>query len=562
MISGGEAVAKVLKGEGVKYLFTLCVRDYAPLYLECIKEGIDVISTRHEQAAAYAADAWGRITRDPGVCLAIGGCGNTNMATALIGAYYECSPMIGLFPQGEGGKALSGKGESRLFSPAALRPYVKWAGHCDNASQLAEHVRMAFRHATSGRKGPALLEMPTEALLAKCPEPEPIAPGKYRIVSCSYGDLTSAEKAVKLLLNANRPLILSGNGVYWSGAFKELEELATLLNIPVVSKAGLAQGSFPEEHPLFSGVLILARPALPQKIVPRADVILAIGIKFEELSAIPEISPDAKIIQVDIEPSEIGRNVRVDLGIVGDAKTVLSHFVKTAKEMLPANDRAAWLKYLQETKASYEADIALSGSSSTKPVRPARLVREIAGMLSSNWYVIIDGADIASMARTYLRARFPGQFMVAHGDFGNMGPGIPFALGTKLARPDKHVLLITSDGAFGFNAMELETALRYNIPFICVISNNLCWGAEYHPLRVAYNEEIAVKLGSTMSEKVRYDKLAEAMGCYGERITDPEEVRPALKRALDSGLPAVLDVRVDTEDMWPTRSAAWTASLK
>ena len=554
-LRAGKALAKVLKNEGVKYVFTVAVSNYLPFYGGCIDEGIEIINVRHEQAAAYAADAWGRITRTPGVCLGIGGCGTTNMTTALVGAYYECSPLVALSPVGESGEPLSREGESRQFNASRMfEPYVKWCARCTDPSLLARYGQWAFRHATTGRMGPTILEMPTETFYEYCDWVD-VKPEAYRATNRLHIDEQLAKRAVAMLLEAKRPLIIIGNGVHWSNAYPELRDFARLMNLPLVSKAGLAQGYFPEDDPLFAGVTIsFNRPNCPAQITPKADVILVIGARAEKLTAFPNLSAEARIIQIDLEPSEIGRIGNVELGITGDAKTVLSQLIKASKELASIPSESNWLRFVEEEKQKYEDGIRELGYCKSKPIHPARLVREIRDFLDKGAYVIIDGADIGSMGRTYLRAHFPGHFMIAHGNWGNMGPGVAFALATKLARGDSQVLLLTSDGSFGFNAMELETASRYGIKFVCVVSNNLGWGAEIGPALRTAGQVYTSKMSVTLPEATRYDKLAEALGCYGELIADPEEIKPALMRAFDSELPALLDIRMSTEDWWPIRS--------
>ena len=555
---GGKAAAKALSKEGVQYLFTVPVIEYGPFYAGCIDEGIQLISMRHEQAVAYAADAWGRITHQPGVCLGIGGCGSANMASAIIGASYESSPMLALIPIGESGLPVNyfKEATSHQFNNLELySKYLKWGTRCFSANDLPMHIRSAFRHSTAGRKGPTLIEMTSDTFFDEVDafnSPDPI---QYRTPSSPMINIDIAKKAVKMINNANRPVILVGNGAYWSKAWPELEEFANLMQIPVVTKAGLPQGIFPEDSPLFGGVCIgFNRTALPRLIVPESDLIISVGAKFEVLSSWPNISPDAQFIQIDFEPSEIGRFRNIDLGIVGDAKEVLKSLITASKETNLNAKQNEWRQFVKNQSDLYESQVNKDGLDNSKPIKPGRLIHEIRNTIKDDAYVIMDGADIGSMSRRHLRAKLPGHFMIAHGNWGNMGPGIPFGIGTKLAKKDKQVIVITSDGSFGFNAMELETAKKYDIPIVVIVSNNLCWGAEEHPFIHMLGKEYTKGMGSTFPESTRYDKLAESLGCYGEIVTQPEEIKPALKRAFASSLPSVLDVRVDTNDMWPTRT--------
>lgn len=557
-MTGGEALASVLKAEGTKYLFSLVVAGWNPLLAACIDEGIEIINVRHEQAAAYAADAWGRITRKPGVSIALGGPGTTNMATALVGAYYECSPLIALAPIGITGTSVISGGESRQFNASRMfEPYVKWSARCMNVSELAKYARWAYRHATSGRMGPVILEMPSDLLSQEVDQPEPAEPEKYRVTARPRIEDELARKAVRMLMESEKPLIVVGGGVHWSDAWPELRDFAQLVKVPVVSKAGLPQGYFPEDNDLYAGVCIsLGRPCLSATVASDADLVMTIGSRYEVVT-FPAISPKAKLIQIDIEPSEIGRYRFVDLGIVGDAKMVLQQLYQAAKDIGAVSEKSKWLIFVREQRQMYEESLNEAGFSDAKPIKGARLVREIRDFLDEDAYVIIDAADIGSMGRTYLRTKLPGHLMIAPANYGNMGCGIPFALATKLAKHDKQVLLVTSDGSFGFNAMEMETASKYGINIVCVISNNRCWGAEMGPSIRTVGENYTRKIGSWLPDKTRYDLLAQALGCHGELVVDPEDIRSALKRAFDSESPSVLDVRVDQLDMWPTRTSRY-----
>jgi acetolactate synthase-1/2/3 large subunit len=351
------------------------------------------------------------------------------------------------------------------------------------------------------------------------------------------------KEAVDLLLEARRPAVLVGSGVLWSGASEELVRFAEQLRVPVCYAIG-GKGCFPDDHPLCGGIVAYGFGAISE-----ADVILAMGVRFGEMlgfGAGSLYAPDVKIISVDIEPSEIGRNRPVDIGIVGDARAVLEQLgeaaMKDGRRSGSKGEDTEWIRQVRATAEAVWEALRAEASSTNRPIDPRRLGKEIVEFLGKDSYLVGDGGEIQSHVVPQFCAGFPGSFVSAiGGSLGHLGGGIPFGIGVKTAKPDAKVMVVEGDGSFLFNASEIDTAVRHNKQIVVVVGNDCQWGAVRHCQELADYHDVCGKL----NENARYDKYAESLGAYGELVTDPEEIRPALGRALDSGLPAVLDVRID-----------------
>jgi acetolactate synthase-1/2/3 large subunit len=543
-VSGNTLVGRALKNENVKAVFTLSGA-LSGIYDTCVEEGIELIDMRHEQATANAANGYAMVTGEPGVTMVTEGPGVINMAPGIATAYHACAPIIGITTHTP--MCYQEMGAIQEFDSRDMyRSITKWIGYCMETRRVPEYVATAFRHATTGRKGPVLLDFPFEALALEVEEEQaPIMPPyRYRTDARPYGDPELVNKAMQLLLNAERPGILIGSGVLWSGASRELVQFAEFLNIPVCYSIG-GKGCMPEDHPLFGGPV-----GMDFGSIAGADVMLAIGARFEEILGYGKgnfYAPDLKVISVDIEPSEIGRNRPIELGIWGDAKAVLTQLIESAKKALESEgskrEDTDWVTNVKNTAKSVQEIVQAGASSSEKPIHPGRLGIEVCEFLGKDSYFVIDGGDISAHVVALHQSTFPGSFISGHGTerLGHLGGGIPMAIGVKTAKPDKRVLVLTGDGSFLLNASEIDTAVRHNKQIVVVIGNDCQWGMVRHQQQLDQCRDVCSKL----SEEARYDKYAESLGAYGELITEIEDIKPALQRAFDSGLPAVLDVRTD-----------------
>ena len=542
-VDGGTLVGKALKNEGVEVVFTLCGA-LNMIYDACVDQGIELIDMRHEQAAANAATGYATVTRRPAVALVTAGPGVINMASGMAAAWYACAPVVGICSHTP--YRYEGMGAVSEFDSRDMYGKItKWIGYCTQTWRIPEYIATGFRYATTGRKGPVLIDIPSDTLKTKIEEELApiIPPSKYRTAARPRGDPELVKEAVRWLLEADKPGILIGSGVGWSEASQELIEFAELLKIPVCYAIG-GKGCIPDDHPLCGGPV-----GYDFGSIAGADVLLAIGVRFEAILNYGRgdfYAPDVKVICVDIEPTEIGRNRPIDLGMWGDAKAVLRQMIEIAKVALEKSgkkrEETEWLKDVRYIVKSMNEILTSGASSSKKPIDPRRLGKEVCEFLGKDSYIVMDGGGIQAHVTPLYCARFPGSYLSAlGGSLGHLGGGIPFAIGVKTAKPDKKVLVIEGDGSFLFNASEIDTAVRHEKQIVVVIGNDSQWGMARHAQQLTGARDVCSKL----SEAVRYDKYAESLGAYGELVTDPEEIRPALKRAFDSGLPAVLDVRTD-----------------
>jgi len=526
-INGGRLVARALKHEGVRYLFALSGGEIDPVFQGCTDEGIRVIDTRHEQAAVFAAEGWALVTGKPGVAAATAGPGVTNAVTGLWDALGKACPIV-VFGGRTGVQNFELGAMQDMDSLQMARAITKWARAGYETKRIAEYVSMAFRQALSGQPGPAYLEFPIDVLSGEVEEEDVVMPTGYRTTARPQGDPELVGNAVDLILKAERPLVIGGMGLWWSQAAEELREFCELTGVPF---SGL--GAFlPADHPLSLNARVGTE---------KADVILVVGTRLDFRMAFgrpPLYSRDARWIQVDIEPTEIGRNRPIDIGIIGDARAVLRQMTEEARERCRGREELPWVRELREQVEAQRGLITALANSDSSPVHPARLCREIRDILDRDATIIIDGGEISGWGLGILRSYHPNH-MLSVLPTGTLGVGQGYAIAARLARPDQQVLLLSGDGSFGLNAMEFDTMARHKLPVVSVISNDGGWGM-IRRLQLGKGSDRVV--GSELGF-VRYDRVVEALGGYGEAVEKPEDVRPALERAFASGLPACINVR-------------------
>jgi acetolactate synthase-1/2/3 large subunit len=544
-LDGGRLVGKALKAEGVEYLFGLWGDHMTPAMMGCDEEGIKIIDVRHEQAAGHAAEGWARVTGQPGVAMVTAGPGVTNVFTALANAFYSGSPMLVL----AGRSPIDSNEKSPLQEMDHLefvRPVTKWARTVYEAKRIPEYISIAYRHALAGRPGPVLLELPMDVVHAPVEESEVIfpEPAKSRTGSSVLGNSELVKKAVELLIRAERPAVIAGNTVYWSQASTELAKFIETIQAPTYLN-GMGRGCISPDHPLFFNYS--RRFAFSQ-----ADVALLIGTAIDfrlNYGEPPFFNKDTKVIQIDIDQTEIGHNRLVDVGIMGDIKEVLKQLL-IELEGIKAKDRSDWLEKVRAQERQREEAFEPFLNSDAVPIHPLRLLKEVRDFLRRDAIVVGDGGDIVSFAARVLKIHYPGHWLDP-GRLGCLGVGAGFALAAKLARPDKQVLIIHGDGAFGFSAMEFDTMVRHKIPVVSVIGNNQGWSTVPEGSRPPGR-----CLGSA-----RYDGVVKALGGYGELVEKPEQIRPALERAFASGLPSVLNVMIDQTVAYGHVTSPFTASM-
>ncbi|MEO7003165.1 MAG: acetolactate synthase [Ktedonobacterales bacterium] len=532
IVHGGLLVAQALKREGVEVVFTLSGGHIAAIYDGCKHLGIRVMDTRHEQVAVHAAEGWAKVTRKPGVALLTAGPGVTDGVTGIANAYQAGSPII-VFGGASPIEHWDQGALQEMRQVEMVRPITKWARTVTQTKRLADYTAAAFREADSGRRGPVFLECPMDVLNNIISKTDATIPSEgYRTLAREQGDPAQIAQAAQLLEQAEHPVIFAGTAVWWDDAATPLRLLAERLQAPVFLNGG-GRGSLPPDHPLFYS---LAR----RTVLGDADLLLLVGVKLDfrlNYGQPPLIPAGAKIVWLDTLPEEIGVNRGADVGIAGDVGLVMAQLEQAIGHVA---DHTAWLAEVRaaEEKA-HEAEEALMRSDAT-PIHPLRLCRELRDALDRDAYVVGDGGDIVSFGARVIHAWEPGHWLDA-GPLGTLGAGTGFALAAKIAHPDKQVAILFGDGAFGLNGMEFETMVRHNLPIVGVIGNDGQWAQIKHPQKAMLGHSTAADL----TPGIRYDKMVEALGGYGELVTEPDQIRPAIERAFASGKPACVNVLTD-----------------
>src|SRR6266513_1678515 len=527
--TGSEILARALKRQGTEALFYLMGGPMLAAESACIAEGIRMIDVRHEQAAAMMAHAYSRVLNRPGVCMAASGPGVTNLVTGVANAFVDSAPVVAI--GGSSPVSQLGKGACRVRDQVAMRrPVVRWVGRVYDPRRIPELVATAFRHACGGRPGPVYLDLPGDVLYRQVEDGEVAwtEPFEPRTRARPAGDPDLVRRTVDLLARAERPVLISGSGILWSDAAEELQALVDELGIPFYTTPQ-GRGVVAEDHALcFSHARSTA--------FREADVIIAVGTRLNYVIGYaqpPRFAAGAKLVQIDLDPAEVGRNRPADIGIVGDAKAVLRQIVGAAGGRVDAKRYAEWLAHLGSVNRGKRAESEAAMRTDEVPIHPLRLCKEVRDFLDRDAILVVDGQEILNFGRQSIPTFVPGHRLNS-GPWGTMGVGLPFGLGAKVAHPDKQVLVLHGDGSFGLNSMELDTAARFNIPVVTVVSLNGGWTAD--PNR----EKTGRELGYT-----QFHKMAEALDCHGEYVEEPAQIRPALERAFKSDSPALVNVLTD-----------------
>ncbi len=533
-IYGGQIVAKYIKEvEGIDTIYSLSGGHIAPIFDGCLDYDVRNIDVRHEQAAVMAAHAWSIYTGKPGVCLVTAGPGFTNSLTGVANAFLENVPVV----------VLSGMAPIRDLDRGALqdmnqvdmiRPVVKWAGRCYEAARIPEYLEMAFRYAVSGRPGPVFLEIPPDELYIPVPEEDlrwPEKPWtKYPVVP----ERNDLDRAAELLNAAEKPLLLGGSGIAASGAESELAEFLEKTGMPFILMDN-GRGAVPDEHPqsLWDGGLmgLLAAASM-------ADVVFTVGIRLNWVLNFGDVFVNSKVVRLDIDPAEVDRNRPADIGLVGDARATLA----LLNEAVEKKDRSEWVGSLKAIFTGLTEADKQQRENPSEPIHPFRLMNQVRQAAGDEAVYILDGGDALYFSLMTFRATRTAGVIGSGTLFGCLGTGVPFGLGAQVALPDKQVVLVTGDGSFGLNAMEFETAIRHDIPLVCVICNDQGWGMVKHHQELCYADD---RVCGTELGVIHYEKIVEALGGYGEFVEKDEDIAPAVKRALECGRPACVNVITD-----------------
>lgn len=536
-IRGGELVQKVLKKEGVKYIFGIPGGHIYPMMESCEENGIKFIGVRHEMTAAMMAEGWALATGDFGVCTATAGPGVTNLVTGIANADRNCSPVLCM--AGKAKVIEADRNELQDFNQIDLyKSMTKHARSVQETHRIPEYVGRGIAEATTGRPGPVYMEIPRDIMEGYVNEEEVEFQKTYRLTNKPMGNPADIEKAAKILDEAQRPVVIAGSGAFYSKAQNELKEFVEKTGIPFFTR-NAARGLVPDSHPLFVSIGATGHPVFAGAI-QNADVVLILGTRPGYIMKRESFPANAKIIRVDIDAAAITDQLDVEVGIVGDVKEVLKQLIAAVKK----NTHQGWVEALANGKTQMVQAVLPLLTSDQKPIHPARLMFEIMQRIDENTIVVIDGGDAATFGNSFLPATGPGQYMgIANGSFGPLGVGVPYAMAAKLAHPDKKVILLTGDGAFGYGAMEYDTAIRYGIKFTTIILNDSCWGMiKRSEAQRATEEKPFVGL---FLRDVRYDQVVEALGGHGEYVTEAAEIGAAIDRAIASDKPAVVNVMTD-----------------
>lgn len=531
--TGGQLVAKMLQAEGIRHVFTLSGLHIAPIYAGCVEEGIRVVDTRHEQAAAHAADAYARLTRGPGVAIVTAGPGVTDALTGVANANAANVPLLLLggaaptFNQSRG--SLQEMEQVDLF----LR-ITKWADRIPSPELVPAYMAKAFRTMMSGRPGPVFLEIAWDVLSNGVDDPK--LPQHYRTRARGAGDPAYVERAARALAEAKSPAVIAGSSVWWDDAAGALRRLAEKAQVPVYLN-GAGRGALPPDHACF--FQHTRKDALSE-----ADVVLVVGTPLDfRLGYGDAFREDAKLVQIDVDPAEIGRNRAVEIGIAGDSRVVLEQ-IEQALGAVP--DRREQLSGLRAREARRLDQLAAHEGAADKPIHHSRLARELSEVANAgdrDPMFVADGGNFVAMAAKTIRLTAPGRGLDP-GPLGCLGVGAPFAIAAKLLHPERPVFVIQGDGSFGLNGFDFETAVRFGLPMVVVVGNDAAWGQIRLPQVAMFGED---KSPGTLLAPTRYDKIVEAMGGWGELVTEPGEIRPALERALAANTVACVNVMLDPE---------------
>ncbi|WAC71022.1 thiamine pyrophosphate-binding protein [Roseateles sp. SL47] len=522
-LHGGDLVAQQLRAEGIDRLFVLTGGHVSPIFDGAFYQDIGLIDFRHEQSAAHAADAYARLRRRPAVAVVTAGPGFTCALTGLANAHYSQSPMVLL--AGRNPLATDGAGNLQDAPQVELaRPITKFAQTAFAVDRITAVMSQAFTAARAPRMGPAMVDFPIETLLARVAPEDCSVPATP--VSAAHPDPADVRRVARWLAEAQSPVLVAGSGAYMAGCGEALAALADAARLPVFMN-GMGRGLLPARHPMvrFRG----RAQALAQ-----ADLVICLGVDFDFRLGFGQgiAAHGGRVVQVDADASRLARNRPVSLAVCADCRTF--------SEALLGQTSAFSVRHALAVQA--ELPKPWEGSGRDEPIDPRDMVRVVSDFLDPDATVIGDGGDIVALFAAYHRSERPGSWMDP-GPFGCLGIGPAFAMAARLAQPDRQVAVISGDGAFGFNAMELDSAVRQKLPFVVVIGNDRAWGEmrTFHEDMFGGHDPRAQYLGAN----VRYDLLAQSLGGHGERVTRLRDLQPALARAFRSGVPAVVDVILD-----------------
>jgi acetolactate synthase-1/2/3 large subunit len=542
-ISGGHLVAKALKNEGVEAIFTLCGGHIIDIYDGCIDEGIKVIDVRHEQVAAHAADGYSRMTGKLGTAVVTAGPGTTNSVTGIANAFRAESPMLLIGGQSALSQHMMG-GLQNLAHVDMMKPITKFATSVPTTERVADFIAMAAREAFNGAFGPSYLEIPRDVLDLKIEPEKAVIPkaGAYRASTKSVGDPADIEKLADVIANAKKPAILLGQQVWTCDAVDVAREFVEKLNVPAYMN-GAGRGTLPPEHPLH--FQLTRRDAFAE-----ADVTIIAGTPFDFRLRYGKSLKSKTVVQIDMNYATIGRNRDITLGLCGDVGAILGAVLQatSGRSSNGAAGRKEWVDYLRAKEdAAVQARLPKLRSDAN-PIHPYRLAYEIDNFLTDNSIFIGDGGDVVTFAGNVVRPKGAGLWMDP-GPLGTLGVGTGFAMAAKLTQPEREVVALFGDGSFAMTGFDIQTAIRFNLPYIAIVGNNQYMNQIRCGQIQKYGKERG-DVGNYLGE-VHFEKFADMLGIYGEAVREPNQIRPALERARNSGSCAIINVWLDPDAYAP-----------
>ncbi len=530
--TGSTLLAQALRQQGVDTMFFLMGGPMLAAESACIERGIRSIDVRHEQAAAMMAHAYARVRNVPGVCIMASGPGTLNAGTGLATSLVDCTPVVAL----GGASSLSefGTGAFQEFDQvAAMRPLVKWADRVLEARRVPELIDKAFTIAMSGKPGPVYLDFPGDLLYRSLDPDTVVWPQRPAIRPRPAADPQAVEDVARLLETAQRPVLVTGSGVIWSAASDAMRAFVDATGIPFYTTPQ-GRGVVPEDHPC-------CFPNARTQAFRDADLVLVVGTRVNyvlgHLQA-PRFNAQARIVRIDVDAAEVASTPRLDVGVVADARLAFDHLRQACQGRVAPVRYEGWRRTLAESHARRSAAQEALLNSTRRPIHPLRLCREIRDFMDRDAILVVDGQEILNFGRQSIPSFVPGH-RINSGTFGTMGVGLPYALGAKVARPDRQVICLHGDGSLGMNFMEMDTAVRHRIPVITVVSLNGGWTSD--PTKAKPGRDLGL---------TRYHEMAAALGGHGSYVEDPEQIRPALERArqaVNDGVPALVNVCTDPD---------------
>jgi acetolactate synthase I/II/III large subunit len=544
-MKGGEAIVKSLTDQGVEVVFGYPGGVLLPLYDVLYDSDLKHILVRHEQCAAHAADGFARASGKVGVCIGTSGPGATNLITGIATAYMDSSPIV----------AIAGQVSSHLIGNDAFQevdtigitmPITKHNFQAMKADEIPGMIKAAFYIAGTGRNGPVVLDLPKDVQEEEFDYDQAKDMDLPGYKPTKKGHPLQVKRAAELILNSKMPVILAGGGIILSNSSEELLKFSKLVEAPVTTTL-MGKGSFPEDDQLSLGMLGMHGRKVSNFIVDECDCLIAIGCRFSDRTTglISEFAKNAKIIHIDVDPAEIGKNVDVDVPIVGDAKIILNNLIKIiSKDKNENKHQSAWLNHVLNFKKTCIPRLSFADDI---PLKPQQVIKELYEAITDDTIVTTDVGQNQMWMAHYFTSRNPRKF-ISSGGLGTMGFGFPAAMGAKIAMPDNDVVAVCGDGGFLMVCQDLATIKEYDIPLVICVLDNRRLGMVSQWQKLFYNKRMS---HTHLGQSPDFVKLAESFGVSAERVEKPREMEVTIRNAIRSGEPYLIDVIIDPEEILP-----------